>query len=97
MKTFMIPERHPCLDGHFPTQAVVPGVVIMMQVLRAYRAHVGGALYRCVGFPFVKFLHPLLPNQIATICLNTHSEGCTFTVHRHDILLVKGALRNASQ
>ncbi|HEY0334645.1 MAG TPA: hypothetical protein VGC74_13185 [Stenotrophomonas sp.] len=55
------------MPGHFPGRPVVPGVVVLDQVLQALaqQGWVEGAL----RLPQVKFLQPLLPDQSAEILL----------------------------
>jgi 3-hydroxyacyl-[acyl-carrier-protein] dehydratase len=64
---FTIDAAHPCLPGHFPGQPVVPGVVILEQVVAAIEA-LHGPL-PALRLPQVKFLQPLLPGQPADIVL----------------------------
>lgn len=79
---FTIDPGHPALPGHFPGRPVVPGVVILDQVLAAIEAAHGpqalrqaqsspstrsGGEYALLRLPQVKFLRPLLPGQAARI------------------------------
>ncbi len=57
-----IAAGHPALPGHFPGHPVVPGVVLLDAVVAALPRHTGGAT-RVTGFPAVKFLALLLPEQ----------------------------------
>ena len=57
-----IAASHPALPGHFPDHPVVPGVVLLDAVIAALPRHTGGAPL-VTGFPTVKFLAPLLPEQ----------------------------------
>lgn len=64
--SFVIAHDDPCLDGHFPGNPLVPGVVILESVI-ALVCERGGAntadIERC------KFLQPLLPGQTCHIQL----------------------------
>ena len=62
---FVIDSSHPGLPGHFPGAPVVPGVVVLEQVLAAIEA-VRGPL-GAVRLPQVKFLQPLLPGERAEV------------------------------
>lgn len=75
-----IPATHPCLPGHFPGAPVVPGVVILDEVLRASSAS---------GLAWAKFHAPLLPDEDFAI----HVEGKKFSVRRGATLIASGVLR----
>ena len=85
---FSIPSDHPSLPGHFPGRPVVPGVVLIDRVLDAIEAAHGplGAL----RLPQVKFVQPLLPNEIARIELDGEAPRWRFRVLRGDTLLASG-------
>ena len=69
-----IAASHPALPGHFPGHPVVPGVVLLEAVTAALLQHAGAAL-RITGFPVVKFLTPLLPEQEFEIVLTAKRPG----------------------
>lgn len=96
MIEFSIPADHPCLPGHFPGQPIVPGVVVLDHVLAAIEAQYGalGAL----RMPQVKFLQPLLPEQMARIELQPLPDApprWRFRVLRDDILIASGEVHPA--
>jgi 3-hydroxyacyl-[acyl-carrier-protein] dehydratase len=66
---FVIAPDHPALPGHFPGRPIVPGVVILDQVLAAIESAHGplGPL----RLPQVKFVQPLLPGESALVTLET--------------------------
>jgi len=85
---FSIPADHPCLPGHFPGHPIVPGVLLLEQVLAAIEsAH---APLGALRLPQVKFLQPLLPGEIATIELLGEAPRWRFRVSRGDGLLATG-------
>ncbi|WP_305805789.1 hypothetical protein [Stenotrophomonas sp. YIM B06876] len=88
---FTIPCDHPCLAGHFPGRPLVPGVVVLEQVLRAI-ARQTGLPVTALRLPQVKFMAPLLPGQAATIELEGAAPRWRFTVLRDEQLLVRGEL-----
>ena len=88
---FSIPSDHPCLPGHFPGRPLVPGVVLLEQVLLAVAADSGHAI-GALRLPQVKFMAPLLPDEEARVELEGQSPRWKFRVLRDDRLLVRGEL-----
>lgn len=73
MPGFTIPADHPSLPGHFPGQPVVPGVVLLAEILACIAtAHPGS---RIDGFQQIKFLSLVLPGQQVEVALQPPSEG----------------------
>ena len=91
---FPIATDHPCLPGHFPGRPLVPGVVVLEQVLAAIEARHGplGPL----RLPQVKFVQPLLPGEDARVELGASPVDGTarwrFRVWRGDTLLASGEI-----
>ena len=56
---FAIGPDHPALPGHFPGRPIVPGVVLLDQVIAAARAAFG--LPAVMALPRAKFSAPVLP------------------------------------
>lgn len=74
----VIDEDHPSLAGHFPGQPVVPGVVILGEVLAAIR-RIENGFPLLTGLPNVKFLVPLRPAVPLTIRVGPYQqEGRSF-------------------
>ena len=71
----MIGADHPSLPGHFPGAPLVPGVVILDEILAALAAWREGC--QLTAIRAVKFLVPLKPEQPFTICLSgdRNAEG----------------------
>lgn len=91
-----VAKDHPCLPGHFPGHPIVPGVVILDLVLAAIEA--GHAPVGALRLPQVKFVRPLLPDEIARIELDAVAAvdaadaavRWRFRVLRGDDLLASG-------
>ncbi len=88
---FTIAPSHPSLPGHFPGRPLVPGVVLLEQVLRAVEAECGVEVGN-LRLPQVKFMAPLLPGQSARVELEGQAPRWKFRVLRDADLLVRGEL-----
>lgn len=81
-KRATIAADHPALPGHFPGDPIVPGVVLLDQVLKLANArHV----------PSAKFHAPLRPGEEFLIRI----EQNRFSVRRGDTLIASGSLQAA--
>jgi 3-hydroxymyristoyl/3-hydroxydecanoyl-(acyl carrier protein) dehydratase len=88
--TFVIAADHPSLPGHFPGTPVVPGVVVLDQVLQASQRWQGREI-EVRALKQVKFHSPLLPEQRADISLEIDGTTLTFRVTREDQPVAQGA------
>jgi 3-hydroxyacyl-[acyl-carrier-protein] dehydratase len=85
---------HPSLPGHFPGAAIVPGVVILDEILAALVEWREDSHVTVINA--VKFLAPLEPDQPFTICLaaSEHSEDeVAFRCHVEDRVIAEGRLQ----
>jgi 3-hydroxyacyl-[acyl-carrier-protein] dehydratase len=87
--TFVVAADHPSLPGHFPGTPVVPGVVVLDQVLQASERWQGRPL-AARGLKQVKFHSPLLPDQRADVSLELEGNALTFRVTRDDRAVAQG-------
>jgi 3-hydroxyacyl-[acyl-carrier-protein] dehydratase len=69
----LIHADHPSLPGHFPGTPLVPGVVILDEVVAALNEWRQDSQLR--GIENVKFLAPLVPDQPFTISLSATSKN----------------------
>lgn len=96
-QTFLIKKDHPCLQGHFPGNPIVPGVVILDEVasiiLQQNRA------FKIIGFSSVKFLQPLLADQDVsveldnTMVVNADHSKIKFSVLNSGDLIAQGEIK----
>lgn len=67
-----ITADHPSLPGHFPSAPLVPGVLILDEVLAALRDRRKDC--QLTAIRTVKFLQPLKPEQPFTICFSASND-----------------------
>ena len=86
-----ITADHPSLPGHFPGTPLVPGVLILDEVVSALREWQKD--YKLAAIRTVKFLQPLHPEQPFTISLsNADPTRITFCCHTENHLIAEGQL-----
>lgn len=89
-----IDAGHPSLPGHFPGTPIVPGVVILDEILTALTEWRRG--FRVTAIHAVKFLAPLKPQQPFMICLSAGQdaeEEVDFSCRVDDRVIVEGRLQ----
>lgn len=65
-RTVVIGFDHPSIAGHFPGRPIVPGVVILGEVLETIRL-AEPDLKTVIGIPIAKFASPLKPGECLVI------------------------------
>jgi len=90
MSSFTISSDHPALPGHFPGQPVVPGVVLLDAVREALASEMPGL--RIAGILQVKFMQPVLPDQVCTLNFDHGQSRCRFRIESGDRLVAQGEL-----
>ena len=92
----IIRADHPTLPGHFPGAPLVPGVVILDEVLAVLIEWRQDS--QLTGIRMVKFLAPLRPEQAFTISLsvrNEHAAEVNFYCRAEGRVIVEGQLEVA--
>jgi 3-hydroxyacyl-[acyl-carrier-protein] dehydratase len=56
-----VPAHHPAFEGHFPGSPLLPGVVLLDEMLQAVRAEASWTIASA------KFLHPVRPGETLTL------------------------------
>jgi 3-hydroxymyristoyl/3-hydroxydecanoyl-(acyl carrier protein) dehydratase len=69
----IIAPTHPSLPGHFPGQPIVPGVVVLDEVIAALAEWQPKANF--LGVSTAKFISPLRPGVAFTIRLEATQSG----------------------
>lgn len=92
--TRVIRPDHPALAGHFPGNPIVPGVVLLDEVMAAAQAYLGGIGSPC-AIAAAKFLHPVKPDQPFTIRFQPSAEdSLKFDCMVQGKLALTGVLRH---
>jgi 3-hydroxyacyl-[acyl-carrier-protein] dehydratase len=89
----LIRADHPSLPGHFPGAPLVPGVVILDEVVAALSEWQQNS--QLSGLRSVKFLAPLKPEQPFMISLSATSENAgevSFCCRVEERVIVEGRL-----
>jgi len=90
--SFNVPQTHPCFAGHFPTQPIVPGALLMQwifdRVRDQYRNHT------IVSVKSMKFLKSLQPGDACELELNNDaaSQRLNIACRCHSELVCKGVI-----
>ena len=91
-RVLSIGHDHPSLAGHFPGYPVVPGVVLLNEVLETLRLGSAASLV-VTGLPTVKFSSPLRPGEVVTIHIDEEGTGrATFSCQVDARLIASGAI-----
>jgi len=88
---------HPSLEGHFPGYPVVPGVVLLSEVLDLLRRG-STRMMAVTGLPMVKFSSPLRPGERVTIRVDEDATAlATFSCRVDGRLIASGAIEFTSE
>jgi 3-hydroxymyristoyl/3-hydroxydecanoyl-(acyl carrier protein) dehydratase len=71
---FVIPATHPALEGHFPGNPIVPGVVLLdYAIAQALQAYPGAML---ASVAQAKFLTEVHPGDAVTVAVERRAATC---------------------
>ncbi len=90
-----ISPNHPSLAGHFPGNPVVPGVVILSELLRATESWLQWSTSAPIAVTSVKFMRLLRPSEPFTLLLEQRSQSTvSFAVLRERVCIASGTLQH---
>ena len=89
-----IPADHPALAGHFPGNPVIPGVLLLNEVVSAIERELR-LTPGPVSFSIVKFTAPLRPSELFTLTMDAgDGRRISFTIRRGDTAIASGSLQH---
>jgi 3-hydroxymyristoyl/3-hydroxydecanoyl-(acyl carrier protein) dehydratase len=88
-----IPREHPSFAGHFPGQPLLPGVVLLSEVMEAALADASLAPRLAAGASLqaAKFLSPVRPGARLELVLEGDDAGLRFEVTQAGAPTARGA------
>ena len=92
ISTLHVAADHPAFDGHFPGQPLLPGVVLLAEVMEAALAvpELASQLGSAPRIAAAKFLAPVLPGDLLTITLTNDATRLRFEVSRGNTVAASG-------
>jgi 3-hydroxymyristoyl/3-hydroxydecanoyl-(acyl carrier protein) dehydratase len=92
-----VAANHPALAGHFPGDPIVPGALILCEVLRAARQAMGGD-FLPAAIPLARFHAPLRPSE-PFVCTIERVDATTFRyqLKRETTLIASGTMQSKAR
>lgn len=92
-RTLSIHKDHPALPGHFPGRPIVPGVLVLEEVIQTLKAQYDPDLV-VTELPAVKLSSPLLPGESLNITVETEGpHTAAFLCRVGSRLVASGSIR----
>ncbi len=73
LTTLTIAAAHPALAGHFPGAPILPGVVLLDEIVRVAESGKGAAHWRIAA---AKFVRPVRAGETLTLAQERRPNGC---------------------
>ncbi|ANJ68032.1 hypothetical protein A9404_12185 [Halothiobacillus diazotrophicus] len=88
-----LPDGHPVFAGHFPTQPIVPGALLLDMVL-CHAAHRLSVSPTDLRIEQAKFLRPVSPGEAIDLTLQAPGDSALhrFNIRVGDVSVASGAL-----
>jgi 3-hydroxymyristoyl/3-hydroxydecanoyl-(acyl carrier protein) dehydratase len=92
-----IASDHPALTGHFPGFPIVPGVVLLDEILYAIERSQTAAHESPWQIGAVKFHHIARPGNVLALSFEWRADGVAhFELHHASTLIVSGTARRGA-
>jgi 3-hydroxyacyl-[acyl-carrier-protein] dehydratase len=93
-RTLAIGRDHPALPGHFPGYPVVPGVLVLDEVIETLKEQYRQSVVVITGLPSAKLSSQLFPEEQLTIRVEPEDiETAAFTCRVGNRLIASGSIR----
>lgn len=86
----VVPVDHPCLEGHFPGNPVVPGTLILEHIVETISDEWPAA--RISKIVAAKFLSPLKPGEPYSMRISQQPGAVHFECSQNGLLIATGRL-----
>ena len=85
------PDAHPSTQGHFAGNPIIPGALLLAEVLRAVQI----AMPQCTQFSLktAKFTHPVCPGEIVHIDCSSHANEIKFHCATEQSAVLSGSFK----
>ncbi|MBN6743860.1 MULTISPECIES: 3-hydroxyacyl-ACP dehydratase FabZ family protein [Acidithiobacillus] len=95
---FSIPAQHPVFAGHFPGHPIVPGVMLIDEVIHTVESTTGQAMTTGGHITMAKFYSPASPGEVLTLCFDTRADASiAFEIHANNRRIAAGDLSPAAK
>jgi 3-hydroxyacyl-[acyl-carrier-protein] dehydratase len=92
LSNLRIDANHPSLPGHFPGRPIVPGVLLLDQVISRAEQWLGHPL-SIQTLAQAKFTQPLLPNEDATLSITYTEPELKFEIYKGSDRIAQGSFK----
>jgi len=97
-QSLQIPLDHPSYAGHFPSQAILPGVMLIDMIVQLIKKQHSDQnelrLWHNLELRNAKFLQPIFPGDDVHVCYTIIGlDRINFDVKKADVLTASGQFR----